>query len=255
MKLLSALLLGLPGLALAAPVHSEMQSYANVNGRVQPVFAWCDAPDRVLAVTQPTKVAMTPQPVTLLTWPKAKTGQLQRASWQLGPNDAGAGNVYVALTPAGQMAAQTPASYVHLSNVQNVNDPAYRMTKVGPFKLGNRIYDCRYEPQATFVGTTANRTVTVWDSGKRTTYGTQNFNGTRGVLLRGDQTAYGATTRESSRVTGFQRVYLWTTPDGYTYRVEMTESGASVTVLKNGKVLRREPFLAYSVSLPAKEQP
>lgn len=241
--------LALCALALAAPQRSEMRSYVHVNGRVQPAFAWCDAPDRVLAVTRPAKPAVTPQPVTLLTWPKAHAAQVQRAAWQLGPDDAGAGNIYVALTPAGQAVTEGRTSFIHISNVENVNDPAYRMTRVGPFKLGDRTYDCRYAPQAAFMGATSKRTVIVWDNGRAATYATRNFDGTPGVYVTGGR-----------RIANEElTAYEFTTKNGYRYRVELwtPEYGGagSVLVSKGNQQLLDESFNAYSVSLPPGARP
>lgn len=252
MTLKSALTLGLTlsALALAAPQRYEMQSYVNVGGKTQPAYAWCDAPGRVLAVTQPANAnLMTPQPASLITWLKGVQGPPNIDTMQLGPIDAGAGNLYTALTPPGVAVSDTPDSFIHSSNVENVNDPAYRMTHINEFRLGNQTFTCRYVPQAAFLGVTGKRTVVVWNNGGAATYATRNFDGTPGVSVPGGR---------HIRSTGGQDEYTWTTPDGYTYRVEVGSgggSGATLTVSRGGKTLGRENFLAYSVSRPATGQP
>ena len=110
-------------------------------------------------------------------------------NYQLGPADAGAGQVYTALTPAGQTVSHSPQYYIHSSNIENVNDPAYRMTKVGEFKVPAGTFQCRYQPQAAFIGATARHSVTIWESGGKVTYRSSNRDGTVGVYLTGGRHA------------------------------------------------------------------
>ncbi|EYB69163.1 hypothetical protein DEIPH_ctg011orf0150 [Deinococcus phoenicis] len=247
--------LALSALALAAPVRYEMKSYIQNGGKTGPAYAWCDAPDRVLAVTQPAKADLTmPQPASLVTWLKGVKGNPNIDTMQLGPTDAGAGQVYTALTPPGMAVSDTPDSYIHSSNIENVQDPAYRMTHINEFRLDGQSYRCRYVPQAAFLGVTNKRTVIIWDNGKTATYATRNFDGTPGVSVTGGKPInFG-----SESGWGYQ----FTTKDGYTYTVtagdDMRPASArtlALSVSKGGKTLQTEPFLAYSISRPAKEQP
>lgn len=251
MKRFFLVLVGASSLALAAPLRYEMRSYANVGGRVQPAFAWCDAPDRVIAVTQPPKLGPTPQPIQLrqvLKRPAPNTDAFDYvASYNLGPSDAGAGQVYTAITfpeSGGQY-------FIHTSNVKNVNDPAYRMTRVNEFRTPEGSFRCRYVSQAAFLGVTAKRTVIVWDNGKTATYATRNFDGTRGVYVTGGR-------RVTPGIEGGIH-YEFPTESGYIYSVNIhangPETGAGIIVGKDGSLQPDEPFLAYSVSLPTKEQP
>lgn len=239
----------LSALALAAPPRYEMRSYVNVGGKTQPAYAWCDAPGRVLAVTQPANSnLMTAQPASLITWLKGVQGNPNIDTWQLGPVDAGAGNLYTALTPPGVAVSDTPDSFIHSSNVENVNDPAYRMTHINEFRLDGKTYTCRYVPQAAFLGVTGKRTVVVWNTGRAATYATRNFDGTPGVSVPGGKHLRSASGQDE---------YTWTTPDGYTYGLEVGSvsggPGATLTVSRGGKTLGRESFLAYSVSLPIRQ--
>ncbi|QBY07053.1 hypothetical protein E5F05_03845 (plasmid) [Deinococcus metallilatus] len=254
MKLKPVLTLGLAlsGLALAAPQRYEMQSYVNSVKKWEPAFAWCDAPDRVLAVTRPASTDPNEvQPVTFMRWLKRNPGQPYIAQYLLGPSEGAAGTVYTSLIPPGRTphSEATPQSFVSISNVENVIDPAYRMTHVNEFKLDGKSYRCRYVPQAAFMGATNKRTVIVWDNGRAATYATRNFDGTPGVYVTGGQ------KRQQAEAT----VYEFKTGDGYTYQLKIApqeySGNAELSVLRQGQVIQTEPFLAYSISLPAKGQP
>ncbi|WP_161883122.1 hypothetical protein [Deinococcus alpinitundrae] len=216
--------------SLASAQGYEMKSYLNLNGW-QPAAYWCDTPGRVLAVTQPPQTTDNPQPVKLVQWTSANhTWQ----NYQLGPSDPGAGQLYTVLTPAGQPVSDSPGAFIHSSNIENVSDPAYRMTKVGEFKLPAGVFECRYQPQAAFMGATARHSITVWESGGKLTYRSSNRDGTAGVYLTGG-------THKGDE-------YRWT-KSGYAYALKLGDPGATLSVLRGGKVLSREAFQAYSVSI------
>ncbi len=207
----------------------EMKSYLNVNGP-QPAAFWCGAPGRVLAVTQPAQMTQPPQPVKLVQWTgNASTWQ----DYQLGPADSGAGQVYHALTPAGQNISGSPQYFIHSSNIEHVLDPAYRMTRVNEFKVPAGTFQCRYQPQAAFIGATARHSVTIWESGGKVTY-SSNRDGAAGVFLTGG--------------THAGDEYRWT-KNGYSYVVTLGAPGAALSVRRGGQLLSREAFLAYSVSV------
>lgn len=250
MERTTVLVLGLAlcTLALAAPQRYEMKSYVNVGGKVQPAFAWCDAPDRVIAVTQPRNADLSrPQPVKLrqvLKRPAPNTDAFDYvAEYRLGPSDAGAGQVYTAITfPDGT--GDNQRYFIHTSNIENVVDPAYRMTHVNEFRMPKGSFRCRYVPQAAFMGATNKRTVIVWESGRTATYATRNFDGTPGVYVTGGQ------KRQQAEST----VYEFKTKDGYTYQVKVApqkdRGNAELSVLRQGQVIQTEPVLAYSISEP-----
>lgn len=216
--------------SLASAQGYEMKSYLNLGGW-QPAAFWCDAPGRVLAVTQPADLSDRIQPVKLVQWTGAShTWQ----NYQLGPADPGAGQIYNSLTPAGQKVSDSPQYFIHSSNVENARDPGYRMTRVGEFKVPGGTYSCRYKPNAAFVGATARHSVTVWESGGKVTYRSSNRDSTAGVYLTGG-------TREGHE-------YRWT-KNGYTYALNLDDPGATLSVLRGGKLLSKEAFQAYSVSI------
>ena len=223
-------LLVLASVSLASAQGYEMKSYLNVSGP-QPAAFWCDTPGRVLAVTQPESTPDTSRPVKLVQWTGNKAS-IQ--NYQLGPSDAGAGNLYTALTPAGQRVSRSPKYYVHSSNVENVNDPNYRLTHINEFKLPAGTFNCRYKSQAVFIGATARHSITVWEYQGKVTYSSSNRGGSGGVYLTGG--------------THTGNEYRWT-KHGYTYALTLGNPGATLSVLRGGKVLSREAFEAYSVSV------
>ncbi|MBB5233931.1 hypothetical protein [Deinococcus budaensis] len=252
MKRKTLLTLGftLSALALAAPQRYEMRSYMQIDGKVQPAFAWCDAPDRVIGVTQPQKLGPAPQPIQLrqvLKRPAPNTDAFDYvAEYNLGPSDAGAGQVYTAIT----FPLSGGRYFIRTSNVENVRDPAYRMTRVNEFRTPEGTFPCRYQPQAAFMGATSRETVIVWDNGKTATYATRNFDGTPGVYVTGGR---------KINVAGTGVIYDFPGGNGSTYRV-ITGSAPGTSAMLNTTTREAlkgltQSFLAYSISLPVKEQP
>ncbi len=226
--------------ASAAPAY-QMRSYATAKGQTQPVFAWCDSPRRVLALTK-VNSGQTP----LYHWAKSKSGlgSLSVSTVKAGKADPGAGQTDYALNVVnGSRNGQS--GFLHVSNIENVKDPAYRMTRINEFKLGGDLFRCRYVPNAAFMGATAKRTVIIWDAGDVISYATRNFDGSAGVYLTDGR-------RRTSVEGGL--LYEFTSKDGFIYHVNVDEygpgTGAKVGVSKGGSVRLSEPFNAYSVSQP-----
>lgn len=231
--------LALAGLALAAPQRYEMKSYVNVGGKVQPALAWCDAPETVIALTTPQSGQ-----ATLAVWDKGQSNLLPPNTFPatVGDPDPGAGQTYLPLT--WKNGAATVKGLLHSSNVENVQDPAYRMTHINEFRLSDLQHRCRYQPQAAFMGATSKRTVIVWESGKTATYATRNFDGTPGVYVTGGRKI------ANEELTAYE----FLTRDNYRYRVEIVAQDyggtGSISVFKGRQQLLQEPLRAYSVSLP-----
>lgn len=242
---------GQVAMAANSAVNSSMHSYVQVGAKTVPAFAWCDAPDRILAVTMPSPALSGPddaREVNLLRWMKNKpvAGNFK---YKLGPSEGAAGSSYHGLIPAGFKATRELASkyYVRISNVQG--PPENRMVNVQRFNTMQGSNTCRYVPNAAFMGVTGKRTVIVWDEGDAITYTTRNFDGKPGVYVTGGKKTLGNEGGTS---------YSFTTEDGYLYRVSIDEygpgGGARLGVQRNNKVLSNEAFLAYSVSVPSKEK-
>lgn len=239
--------LALAGAGLATPLRFEMRSFVNPTGAVggvRPAFAWCDAPDRVLAVTLPARApGNSAQPVTLYRWLKRPPAGMLATPARLGPSEGAAGSVFTRLSFPGLSGPQADF-YIRTSNVENVLDPAYRLTRVNEFRTPEGSFRCRYQPQAAFMGATAKRTVIVWDNGRTATYATRNFDGTPGVSVTGGKVSYDDLGPEYTFRSGSS-----------TYLVKYHPYAAFVLVQRGGCTLRTETFLAYSYSQAVKEQP
>ncbi|GGR68813.1 hypothetical protein GCM10008959_33590 [Deinococcus seoulensis] len=229
-RLAAALLLSF--LPVASGAGFTEASFAQVGAGVwKPVRFWCDTPGRVLALSGAGAGAG-----TLTEWVGGVRSQVPVT---VGADDPGAGQVYTPLTFAGR-SAPAPGFFVHSSNVQNVQDPAYRMTHVSEFRVPAGSFRCRYVPQAAVVAATARHSVTVWEAGGRVTYASRNRDGTPGVQLTG-----------GAHVTGGGRdEYRWNR-GGYGYVLVVGTAqypGGELRVERAGRVLSREPLLAYTVS-------
>lgn len=229
-RLAAALLLSSLPLALAAGFREA--SFAQVGAGVwKPVRFWCDTPGRVLALSGAGAGAG-----TLTQWVGGVRSQVPVT---VGADDPGAGQLYTPLTFAGRI-APAPGFFVHSSNVQNVQDPAYRLTRVNEFRVPAGSFACRFVPQAAVVAATARHSVTVWESGGRVTYASRNRDGTPGVQLTGGTHVAGRGRDE----------YRWNR-GRYAYVLVVGTArapGGELRVERAGRVLSREPLLAYTVS-------
>lgn len=241
--------------SLATATGYEMKSYVTVNGKVQEAFAWCDAPDRFIAITRPAHAEPErPQPVKLrqvLKRPAPNTDAFDYvAQYLLGMSEGAAGSVYNAILLPGSTPRSGTASqyFLRRSNVENAANPTYRMSRVSELRTPEGDFRCRYVPQAAFMGVTARRTVIVWDNGKTATYATRNFDGTPGVYVTGGK-------RVAPGIEGGIH-YEFPVQGGVTYFVNIDPNGpltgAEVIVRKDGRLNPSERFLAYSVSVPRK---
>lgn len=232
----------------ASAAGYEMRSSVVVGGQTQAAFAWCDAPGFVFAVSGVRGSLTRPQPARLITWLKGVQGGPNIDTIELGAGEGAAGSVFYPIGGPGQKPPLNDD--LRLSNIENVQDPAYRMTRVSSFRLANKEYPCRYVKDAAFLGVTAKRTVIIWDNGKTATYATRNFDGTPGAYVTGGRKI------DFGSETGWG--YEFTTRDGYRYAVsagndmrpERERPPLSAEVSRGGWVLLTEPFLAYSVSRP-----
>lgn len=218
-----------------------MQSYVQAGGQIRPALAWCDAPQSVFALIHPQGQGRQAQ---LLEWQVQGGTLTQRppSSVTLQDTDAGAGQVYQPFAVTAGLRRGQPG-VVRSSNVENVQDPAYRMTRISTFTLDTTEHRCRYVPQAAFLGVTAKRTVIVWENGGKATYATRTFDGTPGVFVQGGVSP--ADVRLNSP-QGFTGLYTWTVAGGITYHLDLRRN--ELAVRQRGRTVLRESFLAYSVS-------
>ncbi|MVN86429.1 hypothetical protein GO986_06580 [Deinococcus sp. HMF7620] len=227
--------------ALASAAGYDMKSTLQLGDQAaQPLLAWCEAPNAVITLT----TLQSGQATLTVRDKQAKSlGPVRAFPVTVGDPDPGAGQVYTPLS--WKSGGTTVEGFLHTSNVENVRDPAYRMTHVNEFKLGDVTHRCRYVPQAAFLGATDRRAVIIWQQGDRVTYATRNFDGTPGVYVTGGRPV------DFGTETGWGYEF---TAGGYTYTVARGDFSPRplmrLTVRQGDKVVQTELFHAYSLSLP-----
>ncbi len=238
-----ALLLTALGVAAAENGYSQ-RDFSLFRGRWQPVFAWCDAPDRVIVIGQPTNPPALPRPVTYQRFLKKAPQNVITKSYFLGPNDGAAGSVYWTLATRKQTG---PSSryFVHLSNVEKAGQDDDLANHVVEIKspLDPNPDRCRYDQNAVFMGASAKRTVSVLKLyGGGYAYESHNYPGFGVYIPDGEKKENADGSLEYEFRNG-----------GYTYRVEVdapSKPGARVVVTKGGQTVLTEAFRVYSDSRP-----
>lgn len=211
-------------------------------------FAWCDAPDRVIALSQPTPPPTNAQPVTYQRFLKKAPQAVTTKTYFLGPGEGAAGSSYVSLA-ARKQATPSPTYFVHLSNVEKAGQDDYLASHVVEIKspLDPQAARCRYQPNAVFSGAGERRTFYVLKrySGDYA-YQSSDYGG-GGVFVAGG----------TRRVNANGSVWYEFKNGAYAYRVQVgppNDPGATVAVFKNGRGVSRETLRVYSDSRPQEEQ-
>ncbi|WP_157465118.1 hypothetical protein [Deinococcus apachensis] len=236
--------LALSTLSAAAPGSFTQSTFVLDGNRWQPAAVLCDAPDRVITLSNSGAASI----AVYRRFFKANPARVTRTMYSVGAPDGAAGSIYRPLYPLQDgVDTNTYTYYIRTSNVQGTasGETMDRVSLNTP--LDGRV-SCRWASGVVFLGVTGRRTVIVRASNGRVTYTSRDFDGQGGVTVTGGQ-----------HTTGGQEEYTWTTPDGYAYRLAVGGvsggPGATLTVSRNGKTLGQEGFLAYSVSRPARGQP
>lgn len=240
----------------------------------QPLLLWCDGPDRVIAVGQPSKPPLTLQdtvPVTRAFFLKSRPNDITLSRYLLSYRGAGLGHQYFGFRPQGQK--DSPDYYLQMSNIlragaQYTFDEAY-------FQQGRRLDECRYimpkrddlSEGTVFAGGSSKRSVFVqklpnakfeyrsFDYAGSTPI--RNHTGT-GMIGEFNTSPRGLVLRSGTRTAHADGSLTYHFQNGpYVYRVEVgppSHPSAHVGVTKNGQTILNEPFRYYSDSRP-KEQP
>lgn len=252
-------------LACAASTLGAAQPYVQRDfGQVgsaayRPLFAWCDGPDRVVAVSSPA-ASLAPNgaaPVSVASFAKTRPQQVNVARYELGPPDGAAGSVYYGLRPVGS-AASTERNFIHVGNIQSAGQ-GYTFTRVVEVASNGASLACRSftvdeaDPASNgptqgtvFAGASAKRSVWIQrlPSG-RFEYRSFDYGGGGVRLTNGTR----ARTNAGGLVYAFRN-------GGYTYRVEVgptVRPSAKVVVTRNGRTLLTEGFRFYSDARPKGE--
>lgn len=232
-------------LALAAPQHYTQATFVLDGPRWQPAAVLCDAPDRVVTLSNSGSASI----AVYRRFFKANPARVTRTMYSVGAPEGAAGSLYRPLYPLRDDVDTSDHTYFfRTSNVRGTAS-GETMDRVSLNTPLDGHLSCRWARGVTFLGVTDRRTVIVRTNGERVTYTSRDFDGRGGVTVTGG--------RHETNARG-QDEYTWATPDGYTYGLEVGSvggSGATLTVSRDGRTLLRENFLAYSVSHPTGEQP
>ena len=230
-------------MAAAGNTYSQ-RDFALFRGQWQPVYAWCDAPERVMIVGQPAQPPATPQKVYYQRFLKRAPQNVVTKGYFLGPGEGAAGSVYVSLAASEQKMPST-TYFVHLSNVEKAGQDDYLANRVVEIKppLDRGAGQCRYDKNAVFAGASAKRTVSVlklYSGGYA--YESHDYPGFGVYILGGEK-------KENANGSVTYTFYN----GGYTYQVEVgaqNSPSARVVVSRGGKTLLSEAFRVYSDSRP-----
>ena len=275
-RLGTALLALLTAQAGATTVYEQHDFGQLGSAQYQPLLLWCDGPDRVVAVGQPSRPLreLETLPVIRAFFLTSRPSQVTLRPYLLGPADAGLGHQSCGFRPAGQQ--ETVNYFLQMSNIAH-SGPEYTANEAY-FQEGRALNECRYfwldklrpdppRPLGTvFSGAGTRRSVFIQLLPSGYEYRSFDYAGStpipptnngrhtgefdtspRGLVLRGGtRTAH----PDGSLTYRFQN-------GAYVYRVEvgpLSRPGARVQVTQNGRPIVNEPFRFYSDSRP-KERP
>ena len=173
-------------------------------------------------------------------------------SYRVGGPDPGAGQVYWPLTGLGKNGGD--AGFLHAFNPGAYGDEtAVRTPPFTEVKLGEHAHACRWLANTRFNGVGLRRTIAITRAADGLVY--ESYDYAARPLPPVDPDGAQRTTKPSQRLTGGRE-----TPDGhggttlrfasggYRYVVAVPVRGAaSISVLRNGRPIRREALIAYTL--------
>lgn len=247
-SLLALLPIGSP--IMGATDGYQLRSYVQTETSALPAFAWCEAKDKILALTQPQQALTTPRPTTLYSWSKSQLGQPTTQNMQLDRASQNKSSNQV----THKLLSKSTSGVLAFGKSKK---EGARMPKIDNFQLGKSQNSCRHAFNAAFMGASNKHTVIVWDgncdfSGLvcKATLATRSYKGNNNLLLDNGQMGYRNIQLNKGKVTSFTLTYTFESDsDGLFRLLEITDKGSTLTTRKAGQVLSRERFLAYSVSL------
>jgi len=216
--------------AMAAPVSAPATPPA-----IRPWFL-CDSID------QPYGYAVTGgesgAPVHVLVIDK-RQGSLADRNYTLGRADPGAGNIWYPLSGG------KAGDVLHAINKGMIDDPATATTPLfTSVTIDGRTGSCRWMKRTLFQAFTKRRSILVRrDDDGRLVYESFNYRGGTGNILHPDGVE--RTNPPSLRIIGGKGGggdYVFANR-GYEYRISAGASGGSLSVVRAGKVIQREPLL------------
>jgi len=186
--------------------------------------------------------------VTLL---DRRTGKFDTQTYQVGPGDAGAGQVHWTLSQDGK-----DVGFVHGVNPGMIGDghAATTPTIMG-VQIGATAIDCRWLQHTRFIGIDSRRTVTVVGTPQGLVYQSFDF-ARRGPVTRPDsgEQSNKPTLRIAggSEIVGTRAGFRFVN-DGYVYVVQRPRANepATVVVTRDGRVVHSETLVGFTYAPPA----
>jgi hypothetical protein len=186
--------------------------------------------------------------VTLL---DRRTGKFDTQTYQVGPGDAGAGQVHWTLSQRGK-----DVGLVHGVNPGMIGDghAATTPTIMG-VQIGGLSIDCRWLQRTRFIGIDSRRTVTVVETPQGLVYQSFDF-ARRGAVMRpdGGEQSNRPTLRIAggSEIVGTRAGFRFVN-DGYVYVVQRPRASepATVVVTRGGRVIHSETLVGFTYAPPA----
>ena len=225
-------------LPLAASSAPATRTVVTVAGRAQPAWFICDTLDAPMQVVVGPR---TPQGLARITlFPKSMPDRPHGADYVVGDGDPGAGQVYYALSKGGRA----------LGNLHAVNPGAFDadtpvvLPPLSSVELEGARAQCRLIPGAVLSGFTARRSVAVIRTKAGLAYQTFDFTSPNAHLPSADVKAGRELRNPVGSVLRFDKA-------GYRYEVAVPadpRTHATLSVFHGGRLLQREPFLAYSAA-------
>jgi hypothetical protein len=244
---LAALLLPAPVLAAASPDDSITRINA---APAREGWFVCDAVSSPYALFAG-KVTGGASVITLL---DRRTGRFDTQSYQVGPADPGAGQIYWSLSRGGKEIGN-----VHAVNPGMIEDDGATVPTVTSVKLDDRQLDCRFLTHTRFIGIDSRRTVVVVETPQGLVYQAFGFQA-RGPVTNPDgvQRSNKPTLRllGGSEIVGDGRGFRFAN-GGYVYFIQRPKGNeaAGLTITRNGLLLGAEKFVGFTYAPPLGRAP
>lgn len=228
-------------LALASPAGAGTgpRTATTVGGVTRPAWFVCDTLDAPMEIGVGVR---SPQGVARITlFPKSAPAAPHGADYAVGEGDPGAGQVYYPLSQGGKA----------VGSLHAVNPGAFDpetpvvLPPLSSVEIAGARAQCRLIPGGRFIGFTTRRSVAVIRTRAGLAYQTFDFARPDAHLPSADVQGGAEQRRGSAVVFRFQKA-------GYRYEVAIppatSTAPATLSVLQGGRLIQREPFIAYSAA-------
>ena len=226
----------LTGSLLTGAAAPDVRTAVAVAGRMTPAWFVCDAAgpfDFVVGQKDSRGQAR------IFRFSKVAPNSPSSAVYAVADGDAGAGQVHYALTHKGRDAGD-----LHAVN-PGVFDPPAALPPLSSVEVDGVRAECRLEEGLIFTGFTARRGVSVIRSAKgELTYRTFDFARPNAATPSAEAGGGSLTRRGAGGAFRFGKA-------GYGYEIAIPAAAsapATLTVTRGGRLVQREPFLAYSAA-------